>query len=159
MSEHAFDYAKLHRSTKLPLLSGGELHFEAGFSQEANDDGVIKMHDPKTKKTYMMKVTDLIANLMALSGEKEARYMNDGLFSRSKKKSVIAYNFYARASRMYMAGEMIRCTVELVVPDELREVKEVERRHIIHAKNNTVIAPNNAGALPNGAPKMSDIKL
>lgn len=159
MSEHAFDYAKLHRSTKLPMLSGGELHFEAGFSQAANDDGVIKMHDPKTKATYLLKVADLIANLMALSGEKEARYMNDGLFSKSKHKSVIAYNFYARASRMYMAGEMIRCTVELEVPDELREAKVVNRKHIVHSKNNTVLAPSNAGQLPSGAPKLSEIKL
>jgi len=157
--EHAFDYAKEARHTVLQPLSGNRLEFDAGFSKEANDDGVIRMRDSKTKETYMIKVADLISNLMVLSGEKEARYMNDGLFSKSKKKSVISYDFFARTSRMYMAGEMLRCTVELIVPDELREVKHVDARHIIHKSGGIISAPKGAGSLPAGAPKMSDIKL
>ena len=102
-------------------------------------------------KTFRVRGLDMISNMMVHSGEQEARYMSDGLMARTKKKEIISYPFKVRLTRPHLPGEMLNCEIQITVPTELREVKYVERKDIIHEKkSNIVSAPPGAGTLPGG---------
>lgn len=102
-------------------------------------------------KTFAVRGLDMISNMMVHSGEQEARYMSDGLMARSKKKEVISYPFKFRVTKPHLPGELISCEIQITVPEELRSVKYIERRDIVHeGKSGIVSAPAGAGQIPGG---------
>ena len=127
LKEKPFSPLKTGMSSAL----GTSMTIESQWNELAKNDAKLRI--TVGDKSVIIDALELINSMMLhAQGDTETQYLNDGLYMRSKKKSKILYPFIGIASRPFLRGERIRAEINILVPDELREAKNVERRDVVH---------------------------
>ena len=152
MSGELFPLTGKYKRTEMKSWNDHKIILESCWSDDSRKKAMMKF--TVDNHTAIIRVPDLISSLMYHSGEQEARFMSDNLLSKETKKTIIDYPFDAFLSRDHKAGELLHMTVQIEVPNEILQVKNVTRKNIIH-EGNTISAPANAGALPSSAPTLT----
>lgn len=145
-----FQFTDEYKKTGMKSAHGSqEMFVESCWNEAAKKNGMLKVSIGD--KSVVVKAMDLLSNMIAHSGEKEARYMSDGLMHKTKKKYTIDYDFYVKLQKFHSPGEMLHCAVKIQVPEEFIDKKEIVRKHIAYEKEShgtpMISAPKKAGEL------------